>query len=164
MGENEVRYHKSTLIYSGGAVIVFGIWGAIKLLILAQADPIGLQDYLTESGSLASLLVATAVDLLFRFYIGLSAIGEGKGKKKGKGYLILGGIYYVVGFFSYLAFLTPHIASTSIWDLTASFIIDATSCIAVFLIIRSSLHLRKLAKAGVVIQHSKASEAAEALR
>ena len=162
MRESETRRHKSTLIYSGAAVIVLGIWGAIKLFALNQVDPAGMQEYLAYYGSAASAVVMIAVELLIRLYIGLSAISEGKGKKKGRAYLVVGGVYLVLDFAVYVVLAVALFEPGIIGAVVASFIIDATSCIAMVLVIVASCKLRKLEKAGCAVGLPKAGEAAEA--
>lgn len=164
MGENDVRRYKSTLIYSGMAVVVFAVWGALKLFILDLVDPALIQRFLTQNGMVAGFTLLGFIDLLLRFFIGLSAIGEGKGKKKSGVYLVVGGLYLGVGFAGYVFLVAPYILGAFVWGLAASILIDATSCIAMVLIIRASLGLRKLAKAGVSRECPKASESAQAMR
>ena len=108
MGNNDdlqirLRKNQSTLVAVGWGVIVFGIWSVIKGVLVTAFNTETLAE-VSEQGTPAVLMfwailaVFLAIDLWLRLYVGLSAINEGKGKKKRWGYIILALFMALFGF------------------------------------------------------------------
>lgn len=104
----ELRRQQNNLVILGGGVIAFSLWGLLKmLLILITANT--QKNYIIQGvGEGTAEKIAFYVlffififaDLLFRIYIGRSAIAEGRGKRKGTLYLlfaILLFVFYMAG-------------------------------------------------------------------
>ena len=102
--------HQTTLICSGLAVIAFGLWSIVRvsLLFYLQRSRIlqlimeGELELLTgqSTDTITAILFGVAIgflilDLLFRLYIGLSAIREGNGKRRRLAYVVLAIVYLV---------------------------------------------------------------------
>ena len=98
-----LRKNQSDLVAIGLGVIAFGVWSVIKTVLYVA--------FHTESvlGSLEGdkYLILTfwillggvlAIGLALRLYIGLSAIAEGKGKKRKAGYIVLSLLMSVLSF------------------------------------------------------------------
>lgn len=148
----KIRKTRDELRISGKALIVFGIWSILRLVFYNIMDKKSLQDYIfkatgaSDTGSFkvwfTITIILLVIDLVFRIYIGCSAVSEGKGKKKSIVYIVLAFIYVfisVIGDAGYLKTLTLQDFSLAAFS---AFFIDATSCIALIVIIVSSISLR----------------------
>lgn len=99
--ERKLRKQQSLLVDAGTGVILFGIWGVAKINLYLGLSPVFLealhimaQEIEIDEKTIAAILwILVAVWLVMemgvRLYVGLSAIAEGKGKKKGYCYLIV---------------------------------------------------------------------------
>ena len=99
--ERTLRKQQSLLVDAGSGVILFGIWGVAKMNLYLGLSPVFLEAMHQMAGEfelgekfLTSALwpmitVFMAIGLIIRFYVGLSAVSEGKGKKKGCFYLVV---------------------------------------------------------------------------
>lgn len=151
--------HRTNLIYSGLAVMAFGLWGIVRVLalfyleksrlievaeisILENNVDISVETILTIS----MLLVFSAflIDLAFRLFVGLSAIQEGRGRNKRITYLVFSILYLV--FTVCVDILIGISLERDFFSVSHIIvvIIDITSCIAYIVIIRSSLTIRHL--------------------
>ena len=154
--EAEIRRHETTLIYSGYAVIAFGLWSIIRTVLMRLMDPAALQRLFFDDASLSLeeygtvlywiLLVLLVLDLLYRTYLGMSAVREGQGQKKKWVYVVLAFLYAegcVVG--DVRALISPPGGVYSL-DLIVGTVVDLTSCVALLEIVWASVHLRLLKK------------------
>ena len=99
--ENELLRNRSTLRILGMGSIALTIWTAFKpvLVFLAipgeQLDIGSTTEPLDEEAivALIILLIAGCV-VVSRLWIGLSAISEGTGKPRGKGYMVLAFLFF----------------------------------------------------------------------
>lgn len=143
--EVEIRRRQQTFI-------VFGIWAIIKIVLQLYLNPINWTQLFAEAGLdepdffntlfyvvLVSMII---LSVFFRLYIGLSAIGEGKGEKKRRTYLIVALAYVMIVVASY--FQTPDSQRYSSEGIATSIIFDVTSSISLVAIILNSYKLRKL--------------------
>ena len=158
--EAKIRKHQDILRCSGYAVILFGAWSIIRMVMLRIIDPLELDSLLAvadaesdmdlETIAFVSLLVLLALDLLFRLYVGRSAIKEGRGGEKRLFYVLLAGGYAAVSVWSDLFYLVDCLfGDSSIWML-GPVIVDISTCGALIEIVISSLCLRKLRRGGEV--------------
>ena len=158
--EAEIRKHQDTLRCSGYAVILFGAWSIIRMVMLRIIDPLKLDSMLTAAGmesdvdletiAFVSLLVLLAFDLLFRLYVGRSAIKEGRGEEKGLFYVILAAGYAGVSVWSDLFYLAGCLFGDNSLKMVGMVIIDLSTCGAMIEIVISSLRLRKLRRGGEI--------------
>lgn len=152
--EVEVRRRRQTLYYSGRAFIVFGIWSFIKIFFRLYLNPVDwaellgveVADFGYEYNLIfyAVLAIVAAIDILYRLYIGMSAIGEGKGKEKRITYVIFAVLYLILTVLSY-----TQASDDSDYlggDAVTTVFLDVTSSIALVAIIINSWKLRKLRK------------------
>lgn len=105
--EKELRKQQNLLVDAGIGVIMFGIWGVAKInmylamssefaeawRITVQESKPGEEFLLTGVWILIAVLLISSLSL--RLYIGLSAVADGKGKKKGNAYLLLTVVFLV---------------------------------------------------------------------
>ena len=110
-----LRRNQNTLIITGTGMIVFMLWSMVKafwlLFIRRERVLTELFQIFDEGGFdhsqfsddtiflviLVLVALVLALDLLIKLFVGLSAISEGKGKKRGRIYVVLIWILIVVG-------------------------------------------------------------------
>lgn len=105
--ERELRRQQNLLVDAGMGMVMFGIWGVVKINMFlalssdfAEAWQIALQESeIAEEYFLVGFWVAIAIYLVLvlfsRLYIGMSAVAEGKGKKKGYAYILMTAVLLV---------------------------------------------------------------------
>jgi len=89
-----LRKMQSDLASMGLGVIAFGVWSVIKTVLYVALDT---EKYLGSfEGNMAMIVTfwvllggALAIDLALRLHVGRSAIAEGKGAKRRRGYIVL---------------------------------------------------------------------------
>ena len=99
--DKKLRKRENLLVDAGKGVILFAVWSVAKVnlylgmssFILEELQKAALEYGVSEKVLLLLMGSLLAVILLWmlgsRLYIGLNAIAEGKGKKKGWAYLVL---------------------------------------------------------------------------
>lgn len=98
--EVKLRKCETTLVNAGGGVILLAVWNVIKSIMLSisdngeflQVSTSTSTDFTSRVITVVSWIIGTAAVLCVQIYIGRRAIAEGRGKKRGSGYLILAGI------------------------------------------------------------------------
>lgn len=105
--EKKLRKQQNLLVDAGMGVILFGIWGVAKInMYMAMSSEFaeawqsaiqisGVDGELFTRGLWIFISVILVIDLLSRLYIGFSAVADGKGKKKGYGYIVLSALVLV---------------------------------------------------------------------
>ena len=99
--DKKLRKRENLLVDAGKGVILFAVWSVAKVnlylgmssFILEELHKAALESGVSEKTLIVLMGSLLAVILLWmlgsRLYIGLNAIAEGKGKKKGWAYLVL---------------------------------------------------------------------------
>lgn len=99
--ERKLRKQQSLLVDAGTGVILFGVWGIAKVFLYLGLSPTFLeglhiitQEMEMDEKTFSAILwfmfaIWLTIEMIVRLYVGLSAIAEGKGKKKGYCYLIV---------------------------------------------------------------------------
>ena len=154
--EAKIRKNQSKLICSGAAVIAFGLWSIVRVFLMRFMDPISLEQFWDAPDNIPQedfyflifvvLLVFLVIDLLLRLYIGLSAIREGKGKRKRIVYVVVAFLYGLLSAVSDPQYFIETAESEITLTGVAMTVVDLTSCIAMFEIVVSSVRLRRLQK------------------
>lgn len=151
--EARIRRLRDTLFIAGGAVIAFSVWALAKTaLILFVSNEEKLSSMFGVSGDapfwlyIAIALVLLFLDLVFRGYVGLSARAEGRGKKKGPFYLVVATLAAIGNATSALGAAFGSAMAASVFDAVVTIVIEATSLIALVLVIYCSIRLRSLRK------------------
>lgn len=175
-----MRAYQNTLIIVGIGTVVFGIWTVVKYagimlmrrgVILAEFRKSpefeaiakqGVTDTLIFNIMFGMVLAGLILDLLFRLYIGASAVAEGRGTRRRKN-----GIYIFLATIMIIASIATMITSfrtgfnTSDPDATKLFgeesplaaaIIEATSTIMLMQMVYSAHKVRKYNRLG---KHAK---------
>ena len=147
------RRIQDTLTIAGSAVVAFGIWSLAKTgLFISLVDESTLRLMFGINGISLTvtvyvlLAVLVVVDMCLRAYVGLSARGEGHGKKKSPFYLVVAAIAAIANActLSAIAFITS--LATSPIEAMVSVVIELTAIAALALVIFSSIRLRRMNK------------------
>lgn len=147
--ERELQRSRSSLVISGTAVIAFGLWSVIKLVLSFLLLPDQYSDYLTIDGpgaGKALQILALAVVGLFvlgvHVYVGLCARSEGiKGKRR---YFYLAVAILMILFTAASIVLNVLYPGDSIMDLIIQILVDITFIAALAELIYSSIVLKRL--------------------
>lgn len=154
--EKELRKQQNILGISGLAVIAFGLWSLLKMIVFAIATPGGFSEVIgigtvETDGELGlsvyviAAVIALLVDFAVRFLIGFSARAESKGKKKSIFYLLAAGFLVLLSVMSIITTFTTLFVSSLLGGVVA-IIVELTSLFAYLEVIISSVKCRKLRK------------------
>ena len=161
-----LRRSQNTLIVVGSGTILFSVWTVVKtlgsLFLLRDELVAFLRKTIDESGlaipdqyifyiELAMVLIIMALFLVFRTFIGLSAVAEGRGFRRNNGYLILAVLLIIfnvavmaVNFFSVHSGEAPLALSNG--NSLPAQIIELTSIIMLFELVFSAIRIRNVRK------------------
>ena len=162
----EIRRSQNTLIVVGSGTILFSVWSTVRMLgllillrsetVSAFKDEFGPVEDLSDTAYFWTITVVImlilAVILAIRVYVGLSAIAEGRGKKRGILYILIAVIMIIVSLWSFLTVFFTSEAPEQMGALTrdhsiSTLIIDATSIIMLAQMVVSALKIRKFTDA-----------------
>ena len=173
-----IRKAQNNLIVVGSGTILFGAWSGLKMFgsvfmlrnetvsdfkRVVDVDYTGISNNFLFYSILVIVFVFFTIDILFRLYIGRSAIAEGRGKKKSPVYLLAAGImitFSTLGIvkslrapdeIAVIGALMPRVTITSI-------VIELTSTIMLTEMIVSAIRIRGLRRAE---KHRKRTEAGD---
>lgn len=147
--EQKRRKYQNILGISGLATIVFGIWSIVKSILLTALNSFqGSGDTVEIDKSVllpffGIVLLYVLIDLLLRFYVGVSARRESKGKKKSILYLIIAGILGIITFAN-IIYTFLQISSIEAVDIFVSVIIEMISLFALVETIIYGIRLKLL--------------------
>ena len=146
-----LRKNQSDLVAIGLGVIAFGVWSVIKTVLYVA--------FHTESvlGSLEGdkYLILTfwvllggvlAIGLALRLYIGLSAIAEGKGKKRKAGYIVLSLLMSVLSFVLLAAGLLAQGFAGAAGNTAVTLMVEMTSDVLLLEMSISAIRVRRMKK------------------
>ena len=157
-----IRRSQNILIVVGTGTILFSVWTALKILgtlfLLRDETVAAARKFVDENGIVVSdtiifrvLLAATIVCMLLfvgiRTRIGLSAILEGRGRRRRKGYLILAVIMIIFDLLVVIASTTGLMPKESLGAFTvntslSSFVIELTSTVMLIEMVIFAVRLR----------------------
>lgn len=161
----EIRRSQNTLIVVGSGTVLFSIWTAAKiwsLLFLLRKEIVAA--LLVKTGPIENIsddtvfwvitvliTILVLIALAVRLYVGLSAIAEGRGKKRSLLYIIIAIVIIAGNILNIFARFFATEAPAAIEALlgsqsTSTFIIDATSIIMLTQMVVSALKIRKYKK------------------
>lgn len=149
----ELRRQQNNLVILGGGVIAFSLWGLLKMLLILITANTQKNYIIQDVGEGTAEKIAFYVlffififaDLLFRIYIGRSAIAEGRGKRKGTLYLlfaILLFVFYMAGIG--LNMFIKLAEYESLEDRIVRTVIDITSAVIYLELFISALRTRAI--------------------
>lgn len=153
--EKKLRKYRNTLVVSGTGVVLFGAWSIVKTLMYFTMAPVfaqALMEFSMDDGVTEALVLkifwfligfVLVIELSVRAYIGLSAVAEGKGKKKGYVYVLLAVWLWI----QQLVFLVQGLATAqyvtdSLLDTAVTLIVDLTSMYTMMEMIVSSVRVK----------------------
>lgn len=160
--EAELLRTGSTLRILGAGVIVFGLWSVVRPILITVAVPTLQGGYNLSPedrtvSALISMVVWTAVIILLRLHVGLSAWREGSGTPQGWGYVIwavimllfniltFAGLAFVILRFN-SSFEIGSLESILTLDTFASLLVDITSTLVQVELIWNAVKLKRLNK------------------
>lgn len=149
------RKYSNRLKMAGRAIIIFGLWSSLQVLILYFLNQESIltlvYEALKEEGVENSLLypiiiivaiILVGIPFLINLYMGLSAMGEAKGKKKTPVYLVICVLSFIFSFVSiFMSDFSDYLELA-----IASLIVDITFCIACIDVVYSAIRLRRCKK------------------
>ncbi|SFD09000.1 hypothetical protein [Butyrivibrio sp. YAB3001] len=151
--EISLRKYNKNIELGGQAMIIFGVWSIIKVILpllvgqqtiaeLLAIDTVEVEDYLT----LIIFFAFMGLILLFHFRMGSSAIKYAKGTKNKKGFLVRAYIILIMNIvffpFYFIGFKEGNISNTII----ASMLVDITVIVSLFDLIISTYKVGKIRK------------------
>ena len=158
-----MRRSQNTLIVVGTGTILFSVWTVVKTLssfvllkdeVIASvrntADEVGF--ILSEQQLFYIVLVIMLIFLILflavRIYIGMSAISEGRGLRKSKGYLILAVIVIIINITTVAISLFSAKSQESLGALSkdtslSSLVIELTSIVMAVEMVFAAVRLRR---------------------
>lgn len=147
---------QNLLSTSGIAVIAFGVWSILKaiiVLILSKGtfngqETEGIDPAILSAFSWVILLVVAVIDLSIRFFVGLSARAEGRGKKKSVVYLVFTVILILGSLYNLYALATQYIQIDLI-DGVVSLLVELTSLFALLELFINAIKVKRLSKLSI---------------
>ena len=156
--KRELRKTEDKLVIDGLGVIIFAVWHVFRSFLVMWMDGDRIETETAEIADLVSQWVFILVLLFFmilivtpRLYIGFSAIAEGKGKGKRRGYLVAAGLIAALDiclFTALAVFLIYQMRAEGSVQLSGNgilaLVIDATSLWILIEMIVSARKVRRL--------------------
>lgn len=154
----ELRRRRINLSTLGTGVVAFGVWNVLKTMLYIFASPVSFVyvDDAAAYGAVVSLIsyallgLLLALDLSLRLYIGLSARAEGRGRRKGSGYIIAAAALFAMTAASYVAAWVTHsntrLENQAALDYYVSMFVDITAMIMLGDLLYTAIRARKLEK------------------
>lgn len=153
----KIRRCETTLMTLGLAVIAFGVWNVMKMVIRFLLDysdsSAAASDVDAESARFTMIfvfvvaIVVVSIDAALRIAIGILARKEGRGKEVGVLYLVLSVIAVAISAVMFVFDIqsAPGDANQFI-DIVADVMIDTTSAVTLVALIVTSIKLKTLKK------------------
>lgn len=150
------RKYQTNLLFSGLAIMAFGLWSAIKLIVYLTLYPEqitailhveGLDEFMLRIVTIIAFGTIIFFSLVMHFFIGSSAVRDARRKTKLRIPYIIVSVFYALSLFMSSAHALPRLnAEDGSEEMFTTFIIDATSILALVIIIVSSHKLNKIRK------------------
>lgn len=159
--DKKLRKYENLLVNSGGGVILFAVWGVAKVNLfmglsssfLGEVEKAALENGVDGDTIMAVMGVVAALILLWqlctRLYIGINAIAEGKGKKKGWAYLVMTGFFLVTDIQAQWQILVANFSNN--WagfniSMPIAFLLEMVSVYGLVELLVSGIWVKKLRK------------------
>ncbi len=150
-----LKKNETVLVICGNGVIFFGVWSLIKSIMSVVLYNSDFHQYMAQYQDIhmfqglvyGSVFFILAMDLFFRFYLGMSASAEVKGKKKKSNYIVLAFFvlfYTVFGLVASLFIMPPD--DISILTTITTVLVEFTSALTLLQLIISAICVRKIRK------------------
>ena len=150
-----LRKYINLLSISGIAVIAFGIWSVLKLLIffllnkdiiMSEIEELIEDTDTSTSAVLVAAIILMLISLTLHCIIGFSARSEARGKKKGYFYLILTAVIFILSLISFIQTSLSPTSEDNLDTIVSGGLIDLTMLFAFFEVILNSVRIKKLRK------------------
>ena len=159
--EKKLRKRENLLVDAGKGVILFAVWSVAKVnlylgmssFILEELHKAALEYGISEKALIVLMGSLLAMILLWmlgsRLYIGLNAIAEGKGKKKGWAYLVLTAILLLTDMQSFwqvnlVSFLFGGLKNA--FSMSVSFVLELVSLYILLELLICGIRVKRLRK------------------
>lgn len=154
----ELRRRESTLRSLGTGVIAFSLWAIMRPLLLsilfpeeelrAVIDSLGTWGYLVIV--VFFLLCALLISSLW-LWVGFSAFAEGSGKRKGRGYVIVGLFVFLLELsgtvMNVTVLFTKGLDGRTVSEMAATLLLEISSTLILGEMILTALRVKKLRRA-----------------
>ena len=158
--ERKLRKQQSLLVDAGTGVILFGVWGVAKVNLYLGLSPIFLEaihlmaqevDFSEKMFVAIIWFIAAmwmAMEMGVRLYVGLSAIAEGKGKKKGYLYLLVAASMLMITLSQCWATFGPEALAESNVDMSLilSFCMELVSIYVILELLIAGIRVKRMKK------------------
>lgn len=159
---DELRKQRDTLAISGLAIIVFCVWNFVKASLISSlgmertatmseeraAELFDLIERNIEVAVLVIVVIALSMiaSIFLRIYVGLSAVAEGRGKRRG-GLYVFFAILLVISEVTAIVLVVVAGRWLGVLEyVVGSLIIDLTSVFALVEVIRSAIKVKRLSR------------------
>lgn len=151
--ESNIRKLENSLVTIGTGVVILSLWTLFKIILYMIVylgeikDVLGTLPHTEAAFVIVLIAAAVVIELVLHCFVGLSAIGEGRGKRKRPVYLIVTGFIIVL----YLAAILLELSLLFFFKaisltFAVSMVIDVTSTGLIIDMFVASVRLRKLKK------------------
>ncbi|MBQ3703725.1 MAG: hypothetical protein II885_13375 [Oscillospiraceae bacterium] len=154
----ELRRRRINLSTLGTGVVAFGVWNVLKTILYIFTSHVSFFDA-EDAGAYGAVVILIfyaflglllTLDLSLRLYIGLSARAEGRGRRKGSGYIIAAAILFAMTAAYYVAAWVTHsntrLENQAALDYYVSMFVDITAMIMLGDLLYTAVRARKLEK------------------
>lgn len=148
-----IRRLQDTLILIGAGVIALEAWSLVKIITFfvlfdeaTQRELYGISSEFSMESFYITFGVIAFIDVMVRIYVGMSARAEGRGKKKGSAYLVIGVLLALLSVSSIVMMLFGMSTSPSVFDLLMTAVFEAASIAALILMVFCAVRLRRLSR------------------
>ncbi len=148
-----IRRLQDMLAIAGTGILAFSAWTLLKTILFffvydeqAQRQIFQINDEMSMETFYIAFIIIALIDLAIRVYVGMSARGESKGKRKGVLYLIVAAFIAIGSVSSIVLILLGNSSSPSMFDLIMTAVIEVTSFAILMLMIICAVRLRRLSK------------------
>ena len=149
-GPADIRLQKYrfSLIASGSAMVLFALWTVLRSIVQIDSQ-LNKGDMETLKPLIITILVLSGLDLILKFYVGLSARLEGMGRNRKRPYLMLGIIIAILSVISMVYMLVEipvDIRLNGVFSTIINLVVEATALYASLDLVFCAVKVRKLEK------------------
>lgn len=150
----KIRKCRSVLVYAGIGTMIFAVWSVIKLALLfifdsedsqKLLDALEVQQEIRIPIEIATVIFMALGALVF-FFVGKAAVREGKGRKRGFGYIVFACVLAAVVLLGIIEEFSTETVRISAYETIGSALIDISSLIALCDIIYYGIRLKTAEK------------------
>ncbi len=144
--EVKTRRLENNVITLGTGIIAFSIWALLKYAMTFFSD-LSYADEMSVGARViffASVIVISLTDVLFHFYIGVSARSEGKGKKKSPLYLVLTAFIIMVYLVAIVFEIYFLLQEKNLFSIFVTTLVDVTSTVIFIEMFVYAVQLRRI--------------------